>query len=367
MAMTRKFRKLLPLLGVAMTGSPALANDSIAELGTGGLILSRTDAITMAKEDLFISMDKVTVDYVFKNETDKDVEAIVAFPMPEIEANPYSMPALPDDTSDNFLGFEVTLDGKAVKPQLDQRAFAVELDVTDLLRANGIPINPFAKPALEALEKLSVDMAQDWIDRGMIFVDTYDDGSGWKNVRTPLWGLRSTYWWTSKFPAGKEVKVAHNYKPSVGATVGLTFFSEGKFAGTYAAYKEKYCIDEAFERAVRKAAGDSPDGYPRLTETRIDYVLTTGGNWALGNIGDFKLTIDKGDAKNLVSFCAAGVKKTGPTTFEWRQQEFYPQRDMEILILEHYQDGEPMAAAAPARKLDGASRTFDAKADGQLK
>ena len=33
-----------------------------------------------------------------------------------------------------------------------------------------------------------------------------------------------------------------------------------------------------------------------LAEQRLDYVLTTGGNWALGNIGDFKLTIDKGDA-----------------------------------------------------------------------
>lgn len=343
-----------------LASAPALANDSIAELGTGGLILSRTDAISMAKEDLFISKDKVTVDYVFKNETDKDVEAVVAFPMPLIEANPYSMPAVPDDTSDNFLGFEVSVDGKRAQPQLEQKAFAVGLDVTALLTANRIPLNPFAEPVLAALETLSEATVEDWISRGLIFIDTYDDGSGWKNVRTPLWRLKSTYWWTSKFPAGKGVKVAHNYKPSVGATVGLTFFEDGKFQGNYASYKQKYCIDDAFERAVRKAAGDSPDGYPRLWETRLDYVLTTGGNWAFGNIGDFKLTVDKGDPKNLVSFCAAGVKKTGPTTFEWRQQEFYPQRDMEILILQAHQDSEPLAAEAP-RKLDGAPRAFDAK------
>ena len=51
-----------------------------------------------------------------------------------------------------------------------------------------------------------------------------------------------------------------------------------------------------------------------LMEQRLDYVLTTGGNWALGTIGDFKLTIDKGDPENLVSFCGENVKKTGPTT-----------------------------------------------------
>ena len=90
---------------------PALANDFVAGLGAGGLILGRTDAITMDKEDLFISMDEVKVDYVFRNTTDKDVETIVAFPMPDIAANPHWMPNLPDDTSDNFLGFEVSVDG----------------------------------------------------------------------------------------------------------------------------------------------------------------------------------------------------------------------------------------------------------------
>ena len=69
---------------------PALANDSTAELGTGGLILSRTDAVRMVKEDLFISEEKVTVDYVFRNVTDADVSTIVAFPMPDIAGNPFS-------------------------------------------------------------------------------------------------------------------------------------------------------------------------------------------------------------------------------------------------------------------------------------
>jgi hypothetical protein len=336
--------RTVAICGLLASGA-ASANDSIAELGTGGLILSRTDAVSMAKEHLFISADRVTVDYVFRNTTDKDVEAVVAFPMPLIEASPYSMTALPDDTSDNFLGFEVTVDGKPVTPQLEQKAIAVELDVTGLLAADGVSVNPFAKATLEALEKLPEKTAEEWIERGMIFIDSYDEGSGWKNVRTPLWSLKSTYWWTASFPAGKDVKVAHNYKPSVGATVAPTFFSDGKFQGTYAAYKEKYCIDEAFEHAVRKAAAVSPETYPRLTEQRIDYVLTTGGNWALGSIGDFKVTIDKGDPKNLVSFCATGVKKTGPTTFEWHRQDFSPERDIEILLLEPYE--EPAAEKTP--------------------
>lgn len=348
-------------LCAALAASPAMANDSIAELGTGGLILSRTDSIAMEKEELFISADAVRVDYVFRNQTDADVDAVVAFPMPAIEASPYDMPAMPDDTSDNFLGFEATFDGKPVEPQLDQRAFAVGIDVTDALRKAGVPVNPFREEARKALEGLSDETAQDWIARGMIFIDTYDDGSGWKSVRTPLWSLRSAYWWRVRFPASAAVKVHHSYRPSVGGSVGLNFFGDGEFQDQYASYKTKYCMDGAFEKAVLRAAKNAPDGYPALAEQRIDYVLTTGGNWALGTIGDFRLTVDKGDPRNLISFCAPNVRKTGATTFEATAKDFYPAQDVAILILQPRDDGS-RALPQAERKLDGAAKALSERA-----
>src|SRR6185369_12469558 len=125
--------RFVAVCGVLASGA-AFANDSISELGTGGLILSRTDAVRMQSEKLAISTDEVTVDYVFKNDTDKDVNATVAFPMPDIEGTIYDRPQLPDGESDNFLGFEVKVDGNDVQPQLEQKAFALGIDITDLLR-----------------------------------------------------------------------------------------------------------------------------------------------------------------------------------------------------------------------------------------
>jgi hypothetical protein len=80
----------LPLLTclASLVCAPVLANDSIAELGAGGIVLSRSDVVAMEKEDLFISMEKVEVDYVFRNQSDEDVNAVVAFPMPDIEGSP---------------------------------------------------------------------------------------------------------------------------------------------------------------------------------------------------------------------------------------------------------------------------------------
>ncbi|MDQ6433524.1 DUF4424 domain-containing protein [Mesorhizobium sp. LHD-90] len=331
--MSRLVRVLCAAAGLTAAIAPAAANDSIAGLGAGGIILGRTDDIAMESEKLFISMDEVKVDYVFRNQSDKDFETIVAFPMPDVEANPHEMPQLPDDASDNFLGFTVTVDGAPVTVELEQRAEAVGIDLTGLLQAQGVPVNPFAKPVFAALEKLPEDVAADWIDRGMILVDSYDDGSGWKNVRTPIWTLKSTYWWRTKFPAGKPVAVAHRYRPSVGASVGLNFYSGDGFQDPYAEYKQRYCIDKSFENAVAKAKAGR-DGFPALSENRLQYVLTTGGNWALGTIGKFHLIVDKGDPKNLVSFCASGLKKTGPTRFELEATDYYPQRDLDILILQ---------------------------------
>ncbi|RWC00503.1 DUF4424 domain-containing protein [Mesorhizobium sp.] len=324
---------------LALSATPVCANDSIAELGTGGLILSRSDAVAMESEDLYISPEKVTVDYVFRNNTDKDVDAIVAFPMPDIEGDPNEMPAIPDGQSDNFLGFEVTIDGVAAKPQLEQKAFALGIDISADLKSQNVPFYPFGDAARAALAKLPQAVADDWVDRGLIIEDTADDGSGMKTVYVPFWQLRSTYWWRSTFPANKAVRVAHRYKPSVGGTSSVSFFYDGQFQGQYAAYKTRYCMDGAFENAIRKAAKGNPDGTPRYFENRIAYVLTTGGNWATGSIGKFKLTVDKGDPKNLVSFCGENVRKVGPTRFEMTAENFYPEHDIDILLLAPSGDG----------------------------
>ena len=69
-------------------------------------------------------------------------------------------------------------------------------------------------------------------------------------------------------------------------------------------------------------------------------MLTTGANWA-GPIGTFRLIVDKGSEKNLVSFCGTGVAKTGPTTFELTYKDFVPDRDLDILFIQRWSvDGQ---------------------------
>ncbi|QRM42907.1 DUF4424 domain-containing protein [Rhizobium sp. BG4] len=322
------------LIAAVLTAAPALANDTMAELKTGGLTFIESPDVSMESEALFISAKEVRVDYVFENSAGKDVETLVAFPMPDLPGHVESDIAIADSGKDNFLDFTVMQDGKPISPTLQQRAIAASIDVTDDLKAQNIPPLPYAEGTAAALEKLPDAVKQDWLSRGLLYDDVYDnDGSGMKHHMTPLWTLRSTYWWKTVFPARAKVTVSHRYTPSVGGTVAISFLEEGQAKGDrFVEYSSRYCMDGGFVKTAQKLAKAETDGGANYTESWISYILKTGANWN-GPIKSFKLTLDKGNAKNLISFCGTGVKKTGPTTFEMTATDFWPERDLDILIL----------------------------------
>jgi Domain of unknown function (DUF4424) len=94
-------------------------------------------------------------------------------------------------------------------------------------------------------------------------------------------------------------------------------------------YQKKYCMEGSFLSTLFAREAKMQHG---MEEHRLQYILTTGANWA-GPIRDFRLVVDKGSADNLVSFCADGVRKIGPTQFEVRVHDFVPTSNLSILIL----------------------------------
>jgi hypothetical protein len=323
-------RSAIAAFGLALLcAGPALANDTSAELRAGGLVYGRSDVVSIESETLYLSMDRVSVDYVFHNHADTDVETVVAFPMPDIAFGPDANIAIPQ-MDDNFLGFSVVADGQAIRPELQQRAYAAGVDVTDVLEAAGLPVSPLAHydNGLH-LADLPQETLADLVSRGIVVAD-YDAASGrYGEPVEPVWTLKSAYWWRMTFPANADLAVHHDYTPAVGGTVGVYFMDSAETAADYA---HRYCTDASFvsglEKRQRAVVAKGGYGYQ---ERWLSYVLTTGGNWA-GAIGRFRLIIDKGSTDNLVSFCGEGVKKVGPTTFQMEKTDFWPTRDLDILF-----------------------------------
>ncbi|MDH4440581.1 MAG: DUF4424 domain-containing protein [Rhizobium sp.] len=324
-------------LGAAASGT-ALANDTMAVLGAGGLVFTRTDQITMASEDLYISPERVEVKYTYRNTGDTPVTSIVAFPMPKIGGPVESMAAVPDEQSDNFMGFSVVQDGEEINPNLQQRVLVQGIDFTDEVKAQGVPLQPLSAKTREAIAALDQNVIEDWRVKGLIVDINY--GSD-KPDYAPVWQLDSVYWWETTFPAGEKVEVEHSYRPSVGGTTGMVFLYEGKTTDQIDDYRKRYCLDDDFlKTAMKLEKSQNYDTGLYYFEQWLSYILMTGNNW-FGPIEDFHLTVDKLNPNFIISFCGEGVRKTGPTTFEMHAKDFSPAKDLDILMLVSSKEWNP--------------------------
>jgi hypothetical protein len=332
--------RTLLLAALLMSAAPAFANDTTSQLGTGGLVFITNQDVTMQSEDLTVGPKQVKVVYEFNNAGKQDQHVLVAFPLPDITGDGDFMVAIPHEDDHNLFGFTTTFDGQPVDSTLHQYAFATGVDETELLNSLHVPLEPFGQATIDALNKLPDDDHQTLMHLGMIIPMTYDAGQGEQTDWTPVWTLKSTYTWEATFPAGKTVEVVHSYAPSVGGTVATTFLeppADATDEDRPKLYKDKYCTDDDLIKTLKRSLTDpgNLESAP-YQESWISYIWSTGANWN-GPIGKFHLSIDKGDPKNLVSFCWDGkVTKTGPTRFEMSATHWYPpDHELEILILDH--------------------------------
>jgi Domain of unknown function (DUF4424) len=321
------------LLSVA--AASARANDSTAELATGGLIFVQNDDVEMRAEDLLISAQEVSVKYRFFNKAAKDVTVLVAFPMPEVRISEQDQNiSLPTEDPVNILAFKTSANGQPVTTKVEQRVFAVGIERTQYLHDLGIPLAPHVRATGEALDKLSPEKWDELIRLGLAEVEEYDIGKGMQKHLAPRWGLKTTFYWEQTFPAQQETLIEHQYKPSVGGSaqtdLGAPYAVNDAWYGDY---QRKYCIDKDFYSTIERLrkANKSEFG-PPYSEERIDYILKTGANWS-GPIKDFRLVVDKGNTDSQLSFCGDGIKKIGATQFELRKADYTPDGNLSVLIL----------------------------------
>ncbi|HYD12623.1 MAG TPA: DUF4424 domain-containing protein [Allosphingosinicella sp.] len=327
-------RTLLPpagaLIASLLLGQAAVANDSSAEKAAGGLVLRQNNDIDMVSEDLYVSPAEVRVRYVFRNRAPQARWITVAFPMPDRDML-YEMEsevAYPE-------GFRTLVDGRPVRMSVERRAMVDGVDRTAELTRLRIPVAP---PAGERSYQVARRIgqlpraAQERLARlGLIDADALRDA---ERQILPRWTVKETWHWDQVFPAGRDLRVEHRYRPGLGGTAGVPLASRDfRNSDDGRQYQREYCTDAAFLAALDRIsarAEQTQRDYPM--ESRLRYILTTGGNWR-SPIGDFRLVVDKGDPNAIVSFCGEGVRRISPTQFEVRHRNWRPDRDLAVLIV----------------------------------
>lgn len=300
-------RSLLLILIVALSwGGGVRANDTSATLGAGGLTFERNASVRMVSERLRIARSRVEVEYVFRNKGRTDQGVVVAFPLPDINTGLlFNAPVEIPEGFPNFIGFRVWVDGSEVAPALETRSFDYAgTEITEVLRA--LEVDPFG-------EHVPLDAEDDLVETGV-----FD-----KQHRYGFWTTRASYHWRQVFPAGRDVHVRHVYRPVVGN------HGAGGMVRADSEYLDEFCADASLRRAV---AALKTDDYGVGTR-RLEYVLTTGANWA-GPIGEFSLVIDKEDA-DLITTCpipGLTLRKHG-TEFRATARNYTPTKDIDLLFI----------------------------------
>jgi len=304
---------------------PAAANDSTASLDTGELVLIPNADIRLEEEELFISPDEIRVRYVFYNTSSETITTPVAFPLPPVdysyEANYSADPA----DAVNFVDFRLWVDGRNTPFQIDARAITRDgRDVTSLLAKYGIPITTFTSDEAgfsglrNHLETLPRAAMAELRSVGAIH------GPDWGEGFYEAWIANVAFYWMQSFPSHTRVVIEHRYRP----VPTYTFYGNYDLEAQH--LFDEACIDADFEFGARRRMADQP--YEMLGATILKYILVTANNWR-GSIGRFHLTIDKGSTDAIVSLCRDGIRKTGPTIFEWEGRDFQPNQDLTLLFL----------------------------------
>lgn len=308
--------KLLVLGLLQLSATVALANDGIGSVSAGGIVFGKTTAIAMKKEVLYVSHDKISVDYDFINESSAEVEETIVFPLPAYSAAYHDGEMYYGQPAD----FVIQVDGKAVPYQTVLRATLEGKDVTPALKGAGLTeaqiayfpsFSPFDKAKAAAL---TAQQQKTLIGQGLL-AHLGESDTEW----VPAWLVQVNYVWKQKFPAAKTVHVYHQYQPFVAAGPGQSGLDEN--------FKKDYCADPAFYASWKKLAAKSQD---YVNANWVSYILTTGNTWKNG-IEDFTLNLVKRDPGELISLCFPGsFKKINPTTLQVQLKNFKPGQELKV-------------------------------------
>ena len=302
------------------------ADDGAASIAVGGIVvMKREPRITMAKEVLQISFDKVIVDYDFRNDSNEDITTEVAFPIPDYENDLDRSGRVPA-----FDDFQLMIDGKPAHFEVEARAFLKNVEYTQLLNSLHVDIASFGHATKNDhypdIEKLPAAQKYRLVGDGLI--DSQDGEM--------LWSVRKKYYWLQTFPANKTVHIRHEYSPITGNENSVAY-GLGPNPDKYLAEEIKtFCIDGGLHTTLQDIADGKNN--KRSGYAYVDFILTTANTWKTP-IEDFTLIVERPHWKTrlgemvtvYVSFCWDGpVKRIDADHFSAHIDNLVPAKELRI-------------------------------------
>ncbi|HUX79068.1 MAG TPA: DUF4424 family protein [Alphaproteobacteria bacterium] len=341
------------------------ANDTAGAVGAGGVVFLKTPGIIMEQEDLFISSDHIKVSYIFKNNTTKDKTIDVFFPIP-MQPNLSAQISWDEEVQEEikrqenrnysshnqnqqrdeapFSNFSVIVNGKPVPFKTENRALKDGKDITAVFQKNALPLSPILASCSYPMER------EEENKKCGERIELYKKLGLMTPEGQPLWQKQVNYHWTQTFPAGKEVKIEHSYRPAR----GFIFFVPNNTRPPEevliqqlipsGAWLSQSYPDRPFGgksdliswliQQFRRASSSTNPSHGMIWIYEVDYILSTGANWE-GPIKNFTLTIEYpkgGIVSSGWPIDREKVKAINSNQLQLHQKNFKPEGDLKIFF-----------------------------------
>jgi Domain of unknown function (DUF4424) len=294
----------------------ASSEEATYETSAGGLMFVNDPTIVVESKDLLLSSDEIKATYSFRNTARAPRSIVMVFPLPDLDMaaigdQPIKVPAA---DSDNFVNAAVAVDGAPVATQFERRAIAIGLDVTSYLVDAGLPLFPLTRGISQQIGKLAPLLVSDFQQRGILRMEDAK--------LDPNWAYKSALHWRQSFAPGQVITVQITYVPML---------TEARFsAEKLQSLKVMHCIDASIEAEITRRVAASAGA---ATFRWMTYGLTSGSQY-LGEIGRFRMLVEKPGISAVVATCRKGLRAAGPTMLEWSAQNFHPDDDIHVLFFQ---------------------------------
>jgi hypothetical protein len=320
------------VLALMALASPAFANGVITEFPGTGLIFKEAADIGIAREDLFLSLDKITVHYDYQSDAAGTQTVTIGFPMPAVPINgdpsdPANFPELEGKDIRNYMQFSARVNGEPVETTLHQFAWYEGEDITARLTAIGVSPYLAYDEAEAAFANVDPAVVEQLAEAGIIGTDEE------RSYVSPNWLYQTVYEWQQDFAPGLT-KVDIAYAPLTGypGDIGATYEDDDE--GTY-------CVDDK----VRATIAGWRDKHVLYEVQTLGYITTTAAYWK-GPIGEFNLTIAKeqpnpeySQVATETSFCGRTEMVETATGFTWTAKDYVPAEDISVVWYSFYDYG----------------------------
>lgn len=313
------------LLAALLGAAPATAEEELLpDVAVAPPRVAPITAIAIKSREIRLSPTLQRTTTTFVNDTAAEVATLVAMSLPRLDAATAGLDGLVRGApgAADFIGVRVAVDGKPVEPRADVRASVLGLDVTDRLKADGVPLDPWTTPRIdEILAKLPADKRPFYVAHGL--AQWFEGGPGAFG-----WDVATTLHWIQAFPPGKPVTVVEDHAPLVGTGL-VTLATVDRWAA------HPGCLDKASEAALRKAlaagrpAGADPGTSTALMQRRVRLALGPD------TVGAFRLVVEKPKPETLVIACwPAEPKKPTAEAVVVEASNFTATADLDVVFVD---------------------------------